>query len=315
MANGRMRWLRAGAAVLGVGLALLGLSGVAGADDPSFKITLPEGATPTAARPEGVATDGDDVYVGSVGSGAVFHFRKGERAAKVFLAPGGDGRTAVTGLKAEDGLLYVSGAGTGQMFVYDLSTKALVFKTASGVTPTFINDVDIDGDGAAYFTDSQSPYLYRVAKSDGVWAMERFITFTGTPFAYTTGFNANGIVIDDDDEAALIVQSNTGKLFRVDLRTKAVSQVDLGGASVAGGDGLLRRGQTLYVISGAAGITELRLRDHDSKARVVGVTTDPTFAGTTTAARQGGRLYVVNAQFSAGANPVVPFWVSNVKMP
>lgn len=102
---------------------------------------------------------------------------------------GGDGRLAVTGIKAHKGLLYVSGAATGLVFIYDLKTKALVFKGPTGLVPpgsSFVNDVDLAADGSAYFTDSRSPYLYRVARgANGVWFL------------------------------ALIVQSNTGKLFRV----------------------------------------------------------------------------------------------------
>lgn len=313
------RWLRAAAATVTVAGLCFGLSGTAGADTPSFKVTLPTGPTPTSSRPEGVAVDGKDVYVGSVGDGSVFTFRKGDRSATTFLPAGGDGRSAVTGLKAERGLLFVSGAATGQVFVYDLATKGLVFKAATGASaanPSFINDVDLDRNGAAYFTDSVRPALYRVAKgADGQWTFETFIDFTGTPFAYTTGFNANGIAIDDGAGIALIVQSNTGKLFRVDLATKAVTEVDLGGARVNGGDGLVLRGDTLFVISGANGITEVRLADNATTGTLRGSTGDPTFAGPTTAARQGGRLYVVNAQFAAGGSPQLPFWVSNVKVP
>ena len=46
-----------------------------------------------------------------------------------------------------------------------------------------------------------------------------------------------------------MVQSNTGLLFtRVRARTGVTTQVDLGGASLTNGDGLLRRGRTLYVV-------------------------------------------------------------------
>ncbi len=282
-------------------------------DDASYQVTLPGGLS---SRPEGVAVDDEDVYVGSVGDGSIFHFEKGDRQAALFLAPGLDGRTSVTGIKVQDGLLYVSGAGTGQVFIYDVESKALVFKSSTGLEAgkSFVNDVDLADDGAAYFTDSFSPYLYRVAKgSNGQWALQRFIDFTGTAFTYVTGFNANGIAIKDG--VALIVQSNTGKLFRVHLATKAVTQVDLGTGRVPGGDGLVRKGQRLYVISGGAGVTEVRLRDHATKGEVRGSTGDATFAGPTTAARQGDRLYVVNAQFSAGAGAKLPFWVSNIELP
>lgn len=71
----------------------------------------------------------------------------------------------------------------------------------------------------------------------------------------------------------------------------------------------------LYVISGAAGVTEVKLKDDARRARVGKSTVDPTFAGPTTGALQKDRLYVVNAQFAAGASAQLPFWVSNIEAP
>ena len=42
----------------------------------------------------------------------------------------------------------------------------------------------------------------------------------------------------------LAVQTNTGKLFRINPRTGATREVDLGGASLANGDGLLLAGRS-----------------------------------------------------------------------
>lgn len=41
----------------------------------------------------------------------------------------------------------------------------------------------------------------------------------------------------------------------------------------------------------------------------------PHRAVTQVGARQGDRLYVVNAQFTAGAGAKLPFWVSNIELP
>ena len=67
---------------------------------------------------------------------------------------------------------------------------------------------------------------------DSVGKIEESVRFTGTPFAYQAGFNANGIAAAKDGRYLIIVQSGTGKLFRVDVRTKEVSEVDLGGQTV-----------------------------------------------------------------------------------
>ena len=300
--------------------SVIGIAGAAGADDPTAVITLPGAATlpdGIASRPEGIANDGDTLYVSSVASGAIFTADVDDAVATVFLAAGSvGGPTSATGMKVHGGRLFISGAATGKVFVYDLATKAQIFSGAVAAGgPTFINDVAVGRDGIAYFTDSQRPVLYRLVPAGGTYTFETFMDFTGTAFAYTTGFNANGITISENGKYALVVQSNTGKLFRVDLADRWVTQVDMGGALLSGGDGLVLRGQTLYVIAGATGVTKVRLRDNFTSGAVRSVTTDPTFVSPTTAALVGNRLVVVNAQFSAGANPRLPFWVSNLKAP
>ncbi len=46
----------------------------------------------------------------------------------------------------------------------------------------------------------------------------------------------------------LAVQTNTGKLFRINPRTGVTREVDLGGASLEAGDGLLLAGRALFVV-------------------------------------------------------------------
>lgn len=296
----------------------------AGADDPSRRITLPGPTTAPAglaSRPEGIAHDGHQLYVSSVASGAIFTASADDDVATVFLPAGSPGGpTSATGMKVNHGRLFVSGAATGKVFVYDIATKALLFSaTVAAGGPTFINDVAVADDGTAYFTDSQRPVLYRLAPSAAAggpaYTFETFVNFTGTPFVYQSGFNANGIVVTEDNHYALVVQANTGKLFRIGLTDRSVVEVDLGGATLNGGDGLVLRGQTLYTIAGSTGVTKVRLRDHFTSGAVREVLTDDTFAGPTTAALVGSRLYIVNAQFAAGANATLPFWVSDVKAP
>jgi len=65
---------------------------------------------------------------------------------------------------------------------------------------------------------------------DPVGEIEEFVRFTGTPFAYQPGFNANGIAASEGGKYVIVVQSGTGKLFRVDLRTKEVSDDERGRA-------------------------------------------------------------------------------------
>ena len=109
-----------------------------------------------------------------------------------------------------------------------------------------------------------------------------------------------------------------GKLFRVEIATKEVIEVDLGGSTVTAGDGLELRGRTLYVVRNSAGvIAEVRLAGDFASGELLGEMSDDSFRFPTTAALARGELLVVNSQFNrrATGNPELPFTVSSVKAP
>jgi Cu-Zn family superoxide dismutase len=273
-----------------------------------------------AVFPEGVAFDQQTgfYYVSSTTDGTIFRGTLDEPEAEVFLAAGTDGRTSAAGLEVAEGLLYVSGGGTGQMFVYDTATGELVAQFMTTDTPTFINDVAVTRSGDAFFTNSLSPFLYRVFEGEDGLEMETFLDFTGTVFDYVSGFNANGIVATPDGRYLIVVQSNTGELFRIEIATREVVEIDLGGATVTAGDGLELRGRSLYVVRNNVGIiAEVQLSGDFSSGEIVGETTDSSFAFPTTAAIANGRLLVVNSQFNARATntQVLPFTVSSIPVP
>ena len=60
--------------------------------------------------------------------------------------------------------------------------------------------------------------------------------------------NANGIAVAPDGRSLLVVQSNTGFLFRVAPDRRGRHAVDLGGTLLTNGDGLLVEGRTLYAV-------------------------------------------------------------------
>ena len=64
----------------------------------------------------------------------------------------------------------------------------------------------------------------------------------------TGAFIAYGFEVTPDGRKLIIVQSNTGKLFTVDRRTGRTRTIDLDGATVPNGDGLLLKGRTLFVV-------------------------------------------------------------------
>src|SRR6185295_11186165 len=98
---------------------------------------------PTAdGPPEGVAFDRKSgrFFVSRTGTGAIFVGTLDSDTLQPFI-PGGAPGTAplATGMRVRKGLLYVAGASTGEIRIYDLAdpTKApIVFATGGG----FIND-------------------------------------------------------------------------------------------------------------------------------------------------------------------------------
>ncbi|MGU3435844.1 SMP-30/gluconolactonase/LRE family protein [Actinomycetes bacterium M1A6_2h] len=273
--------------------------------------------------PEGITADDDTFYVTSTADGAVFRGTVGTPDVQPFLAGGQDGRTGAAGLDVDDNRLVIAGGATGTVWIYDTDSGQLTgrFSNGLGADATFLNDVAIADNGDAYVTDSRSPNLYRIPADvvDGNNAaqapLESFVDFTGSPFTYGEGFNANGIVESDDDSALLVVQSSSGNIYRVDAQSKAVTQVDLGGATVRNGDGMETDDNTLFVVRNRDGlIATIDLADDGSTGRMTGEITDPSFAYPTTVASVGDQLLVVNSQFDKrGGTPVEPFTVSGVR--
>ena len=280
--------------------------------------------------PEGIAFDErtGDFYVGSTIDGTIYRGNIETGTVGVFL-PGQPGRVAIGLALDGQGRLFVAGGQAGAIAVYDTGTGQLLLEAANGLAPnTFLNDVAVSPSGDAYFTDSFNPALYRVpaaaipagvgtpAPAPTTDALEVFVDFTTTGFDLVQpGFNANGIVATPDGRYLLIVQSNTGNLYRVDAATAETIQVDLGGGSLPGGDGLELDGQTLYVVREGQ-ITVVTL-DADYASGTVGSSfSDLSFAVPTTLARYDGCLLVVNSQFDAlQGQPQLPFTVSSVPIP
>jgi sugar lactone lactonase YvrE len=277
--------------------------GAAGASAFPETIRLPDGW-----QPEGIASGrGTSLYVGSLANGAVWKGDARTGRGRV-LVPGQDGRVAV-GLKVDRrNRIFVAGGPTGKAFVYDARTGADLasYQLAPAGDATFVNDVVVTR-RAAYFTDSLNQQLYvvplgrrgRLPGQDAV----RTLPLTGD-LQYTTGFNLNGIAAAKGGRVLVVVQGNTGQLFKVDPRSGATREIDLGGVALTNGDGLLLRGRTLLVVRNRLNrIAVVRLSRTLGSGQVVAHLTDPDFDVPTTIASTAGRLYAVNARFGTAPRP------------
>ncbi len=267
---------------------------------------------PAGWAPEGI-TDGraTTAFVGSLADGAIA--RVDVRTGKVTgLAAGAAGRVTV-GLDYEDarGRIWAAGGPTGEVRAYDAWTGALLATYQFG--PGFLNDVVVTR-RAVYVTNSDAQELEVVPLPRDGSLPDQADTFalplTGD-IAYAAGFNANGIVARRG--WLIVVQTNTGMLFRVNRTTGSTTRIDLGGASVSFGDGLELHGSRLYVVRNQLNeVAVFRLGRHLRSARLLRTLTSPDLAVPTTAAFVAGRLWVVNARFDTPPMPDTEYWVTRL---
>ena len=286
--------------------AALVVAAVAVAGRGPDRIELPDGF-----RPEGIASGkGRSVYVGSIPTGRVLEIdvKTGRSQEAV---PARDGHAAI-GLKYDrrGDRLFVSGGPTGKAFVYDEDTgKELAAFRLTAPPLTFINDVVLTR-RTAYFTDSEQPVIYAVARNlSGVRTIE-LDKFPLDP----DGFDLNGIEAARNGRVLLSVQGSTGALWRIDPATGDYDQVDLGDDNLQNGDGLLLLGErTLLVVQNFLNqIAVVRLDRDFGSGRVVRTITDEDFDVPTTVARKHGSLYLPNARFNTQPTPATEYWVTRV---
>ena len=120
-----------------------------------------------------------------------------------------------TGMKhdARSNLLFVARAASGMGTVFDAASGDVVASYQFHAAPTFVNDVVITRE-AAYFTDTQAPFLYRVALGP---AGEPAADFTEIPLPAT--FRTNGIAATRDGEHLFVIDGPTAQLYRLDTAT------------------------------------------------------------------------------------------------
>lgn len=258
---------------------------------------------PNGFAPEGVVAGyGTDVYAGSLADGSIYRadVRTGEGEVIVDAPDGG----VAVGLSFDrrSGYLFVAGQMTGQGFVYDTQSGETLQEYQFTNDPnTFVNDVIVTR-RAAYFTDSFRQHFYRVplgAQGQLPPQSEVSEIFLGGDFEMVGTFNANGIEATADGSQLIIVNSTSGNLYRVDPDSGVATLIDLGGDSVASGDGILLDGHTLYVVRNFLNqIAVVELAPDLTSGEIVNVLTDGDFDIPTTVTQFGDSLYAVNARFT-----------------
>jgi len=252
-------------------------------------------------------------------SGTIYRGRLSGRERRLEVwqpaTPGNDGR----GIEVDRaGRVFVAGGPAAEVRVFD-RRGALLAELETGAAGSYLNDLWIGpersgdepsgrGSGAAYVTDSSLPVIWRVSNRFGHWRIDRFLDVSGT-IAYTpplTDFDLGGITISPNGRYLLTTQGTTGQLWRIDLWTRRITQVDLGGANVINADGIVLRGHTLYVVQNfSRQISKLQLGRHFERGRVVKVMPTPADRTFTTAKPVGRTLLAVDSKFGFPATAAV----------
>ena len=283
-------------------LAMLAVAVVGGSQAASNQANPDVIPLPDGFQPEGIAISGNTFYVGSIPTGAIYRGDLRTGQGRVFVSPR-PGRAAI-GVDVDQmgsnpfdsGRIIVAGGPTGNGYVYSASTGDPLVTWDLTDRTTFVNDVVITST-AAFFTDSVNQVLYRATfGARRAQATVETVPLTGD-IRYIAGFNVNGIDATPDGQTLILVQSNTGKLF-TSTTDGVTKEIDLGGATVVNGDGILLDGRTLYVVQNRNNrIAVVELSSDLSSGVITRFITDSDFDVPTTIDDRGEWLYAVNARF------------------
>jgi sugar lactone lactonase YvrE len=292
---------------LTAGLALVGADAAQAAPAPR-PVGPASIAVPVGFQPEGIAIGGRTVYSGSRVTGDIY--AADLRTGRGRVLSEGTG-TPSLGLKVDGRRLWVAGGSGGDGRLVDTRNGKVLQRFTFTTATSFVNDVVLTP-RYAWFTDSAQPQLYRVDRRHparrpvtvalkGVWRQTPEVN------------NANGIARTPDGKALLVVKSDTGQLFRVASSGKA-RLVDLGGAALTNGDGLLLRGRTLYAVQNRLDqVAVVKLDRRGTQGEVRRTITSPAFDVPSTVAAYRGFLYLPNARFGATDPGAISYSINRVR--
>ncbi len=230
----------------------------------------------THGNPEGIAFDDASgaFFVGATGDGTIYRGTLDNPTVTEFI-PGAPGKEAV-GMKVAQGKLYVAGGFSGAVSVYDIATKQLL-ASFDGFGAGMLNDLVVTPTGDVFVTDSFVPTLWQITAA-------QVAVGGGTPAGIPVGpeiewdfgpfaFNLNGIVALKGGRSLVVVQSDAGKLFRIDLDEQAPFGREIHEIATEPlfGDGLLIDAGQLVVVTFAPAptLTFVKLDDRADRGVVV----------------------------------------------
>ncbi|WP_182378752.1 SMP-30/gluconolactonase/LRE family protein [Nocardioides sp. WS12] len=262
-------------------------------------------ANPAGSKFEGIGADERRglFYVSEVTGGEIHRGSANSAQTEEWIAGHGtDGRFTARGITVDAaGRVYVAGGpngiGTGRpdLWVYSAQGELLAALRAPG-TDVFLNDVAIGPDGAAYFTNSNDPQVFRVAEGAHGWEATLWADATGT-ITRSAGFNLGGIVLSADRSAFVVAQGNVGRMWRFDAHTGEATAIATD-TDLVNADGLVRQGNRLTVVRNFSKmIATLRVSADGSRLVTLGQEASSADRVLTTAKTLRGRVLYVDSKF------------------
>jgi hypothetical protein len=213
------RFTYVSAAVVAVALVAGAAATAGSAPDRDRDADLPQ----AGVYLEGIGVDkrAGAFYVSATNqSGAIFRgeTHRGDQVLELWQPPtaGNDGR----GIDVDhSGRVYVAGGPAAEVRVFSRAGELLA-ELPTAAAGSFLNDVWVGPDGAAYVTDSSLPVIWRVSFGAGGWQIERWLDVSPA-ISYTpplTDFDLGGIVSTANGRFLLTTQGTTGQLWRMTWR-------------------------------------------------------------------------------------------------
>ncbi len=265
-----------------------------------------------ALYPEGiVALENGDMFITGFGNGSILKVAGGE--VESFKEPGEDGLSSAVGLAADEtrSRLWVANFSfdgfTSDLKVYDLiSGEPLASLADPDDSPHFFNEIAIADDGRVYVSDTAAPVIWTAAPElQGVEVFVQDDLLMNPDPERAFGLNGLALTPGGDYLIASVmdrINQGGGRLVRVDLETKEVTDVELSGDAVetfGGSDGMFFHGDSLLMVNvtpPASVVSAVFAEDYSSTELTSHDAFEEVYNRPTSSAVLDGRLWTVNSQ-------------------
>ncbi|XP_020230690.1 uncharacterized protein LOC109811346 [Cajanus cajan] len=190
---------------------------------------------------------------------------------------------------------------------YDLRSGSRVYlsllpRAAGDDRRLIANDVTADGGGEAYVTNAGGNYIWKVDRNGEASIFSRSARFTEHTVVRDAVYSVCGLngIVHVSKGYLLVVQSNTGKMFKVDAKNGTASQVVLS-EDMMGADGVALRSDGVVLVVSYNKLWFVKSNDEWARGLVFDkIDLDSVGLPTSVVVGQGSRTYVLHGHLLEG---------------